>query len=52
MMSPRPQPSEKRGPGTHCLRMCQSVPKILVHHIILLLRNSNLSAYDYVIVLM
>ena len=25
---------EKRGPGTHCLRMRQSVPKILVHRIL------------------
>ena len=26
-------PGPKRGPGTHCLRMRQSVPKILVHRI-------------------
>ena len=28
-------PGPKRGPGTHCLRMSQSVPRFLVHRIFL-----------------
>ena len=40
-------PGPKRGPGTHCLRMRQSVPRFLVHRIFLCIPALAIADYAY-----